>query len=39
MALTKYGRWILGGLGWAFGGPIGAILGFLIGSAFQAYPA
>jgi len=28
----KYGKWIGGGLGWAFGGPIGAILGFSLGS-------
>jgi DnaJ like chaperone protein len=35
MALTKYGKWILGGLGWTFGGPIGAIIGFLMGSAFE----
>ena len=32
---TKYGRWIGGGLGWAFGGPIGAIIGFAIGSMFS----
>jgi len=30
--MSKYGKWIGGGLGWAFGGPIGAILGFAIGS-------
>ncbi len=35
MALTQYGKWILGGLGWAFGGPIGAIIGFIMGSAFE----
>jgi len=28
----KFGKWIGGGLGWAFGGPIGAILGFAMGS-------
>ncbi|HQP16381.1 MAG TPA: TerB family tellurite resistance protein, partial [Bacteroidales bacterium] len=28
----KFGKWIGGGLGWAFGGPIGAILGFVFGS-------
>ena len=33
---TKYGRWIGGGLGWAFGGPIGAIIGFAIGSMFSS---
>ncbi|MCX6243395.1 MAG: TerB family tellurite resistance protein [Bacteroidetes bacterium] len=31
----KYGKWIGGGLGWAFGGPIGAILGFAMGSMFD----
>jgi len=29
------GKWIAGGLGWAVFGPIGGILGFLIGSAFE----
>jgi DnaJ like chaperone protein len=32
---TRYGKWIGGGLGWAFGGPIGAILGFAMGSMFD----
>jgi DnaJ like chaperone protein len=32
---SKYGKWIGGGLGWAFGGPIGAILGFAMGSMFD----
>ena len=31
--MGKYAKWIGGGLGWAFGGPIGAILGFFLGSA------
>jgi len=31
----KYGKWIGGGLGWAFGGPLGAILGFAMGSMFD----
>jgi DnaJ like chaperone protein len=31
----SYGKWIGGGLGWAFGGPIGAILGFAMGSMFD----
>lgn len=31
----SYGKWIAGGLGWAFLGPIGGILGFLVGSAFD----
>lgn len=30
----NYGKWIGGGLGWAFGGPLGAIIGFALGSAF-----
>jgi len=29
------GKWIAGGLGWAFAGPIGGILGFAIGSMFE----
>jgi DnaJ like chaperone protein len=32
MAKIKFGKWIGGGLGWAFGGPIGGILGFVFGS-------
>ena len=32
----KYGKWIGGGLGWAFGGPIGAIIGFSLGSLFDS---
>ncbi len=31
----KYGKWLAGGLGWAFGGPIGGILGFVLGSVFD----
>lgn len=34
--MVKLGKWIGGGLGWAFGGPIGALLGFFIGSFFDA---
>ncbi len=30
--MAKFGKWIGGGLGWAFAGPIGAIIGFAIGS-------
>jgi DnaJ like chaperone protein len=30
--MVKLGKWIGGGLGWAFGGPIGALVGFFIGS-------
>jgi len=33
--MAKYGKWIGGGLGWAFGGPIGALLGFAFGSMFD----
>ena len=33
--MGKYGKWISGGLGWAFFGPIGGILGFAIGSMFD----
>lgn len=28
-------KWILGGLGWALLGPIGGIIGFLIGSGIE----
>jgi DnaJ like chaperone protein len=30
--MTKYRKWLGGGLGWALGGPLGAILGFAIGA-------
>ncbi len=33
--MGKYGRWIAGGLGWAFLGPIGGVLGFMLGSAID----
>jgi DnaJ like chaperone protein len=33
--MTKYGKWVGGGLGWAIGGPIGALLGFAIGTMFD----
>lgn len=33
--MAKFGKWIGGGLGWAFGGPIGAIIGFTVGSFFD----
>ena len=32
----KWAKWIITGLGWAFMGPIGAILGFVVGSAVDA---
>jgi DnaJ like chaperone protein len=31
----KYGKWLAGGLGWAFGGPVGGILGFVLGSVYD----
>jgi DnaJ like chaperone protein len=30
-----YSKWVGGGLGWAFGGPIGALLGFTFGKIFE----
>ncbi len=36
MAKIKFGKWVGGGLGWAFGGPLGGVLGFALGSAFDA---
>ena len=33
--MAKFGKWIAGGLGWAFFGPIGGILGFALGSMFE----
>ena len=29
--MAKVGKWITGGLGWAFFGPMGGILGFVVG--------
>lgn len=34
--MAKYGKWIAGGLGWAFLGPIGGIIGFALGSLFES---
>ena len=34
--MGKYGKWIAGGLGWAFFGPIGGILGFVVGSMVES---
>ncbi|MBI9058818.1 MAG: TerB family tellurite resistance protein [Labilibaculum sp.] len=34
--MGKYGKWIAGGLGWAFLGPVGGILGLLLGSALDS---
>ena len=33
--MAKLGKWIAGGLGWAFLGPLGGILGFVLGSLFE----
>jgi len=33
--MAKYRRWLFGALGWAFGGPLGALFGFLMGSFFD----
>jgi DnaJ like chaperone protein len=33
--MAKFGKWLGGGLGWAFGGPIGAIIGFALGSVLD----
>ncbi len=33
--MAGFGKWIGGGLGWAFGGPLGAVIGFAVGSLFD----
>lgn len=33
--MAKYMKWLGGGLGWAAGGPIGALIGFLFGSVID----
>jgi DnaJ like chaperone protein len=33
--MAGFGKWIGGGLGWAFLGPLGALLGFAVGSMFD----
>ena len=33
--MAKYGKWVGGGLGWALLGPIGGVLGFVVGSMFD----
>ncbi len=33
--MGRYTKWITGGLGWAFGGPIGGILGFAVGAMME----
>jgi DnaJ like chaperone protein len=37
--MANYTKWLGGGLGWAFGGPIGAIVGFMLGSALDSQRA
>jgi len=34
--MVKIGKWIGGGLGWAFGGPIGGLMGFFLGSVVDS---
>lgn len=34
--MSKYGKWIGGGLGWVLGGPIGAVLGFVFGTMYDS---
>ena len=34
--MGNFAKWIGGGLGWAFGGPIGALIGFAVGSMFDS---
>ncbi|HEY1038023.1 MAG TPA: TerB family tellurite resistance protein [Bacteroidia bacterium] len=33
--MVKFGKWLGGGIGWAFGGPIGALVGFALGALFD----
>jgi DnaJ like chaperone protein len=33
--MAKFAKWVGGGLGWALGGPIGALFGFALGSLFD----
>ena len=33
--MGKFAKWVAGGLGWAFFGPLGGILGFVVGSMFE----
>jgi DnaJ like chaperone protein len=35
MGKLKFGKWVGSGLGWAVGGPLGAVLGFALGSMFD----
>ncbi len=36
--MAKFGKWIAGGLGWAFLGPIGGILGYTLGALLEGSP-
>ncbi len=33
--MEKFAKWIGGGLGWAFFGPLGGVIGFMLGSLFE----
>lgn len=33
--MGKFAKWVAGGLGWAFFGPLGGIVGFVVGSMFE----
>ena len=33
--MSGWNKWLLGGLGWALGGPIGGIIGFALGSVTE----
>ncbi len=33
--MGKFNKWIAGGLGWAFFGPLGGLLGFVVASALD----
>ncbi len=33
--MAKFGKWIVGGLGWALLGPIGGLLGYFVGAAID----
>ena len=37
--MGKFAKWIGGGLGWVLGGPIGALVGFALGSLFDSSDA
>jgi DnaJ like chaperone protein len=33
--MAKFGKWIGGGIGWAFGGPMGGLFGYALGAIFD----